>query len=198
MTRAARSSGRADAILCHSPAIFSPTRGRPRTQAGTPGTESSASDLDQTTMASPCSTTVTTPTATGATTIMSIVTVITATARPRLPQSRAWTARSAGQVATTIMVAQTVASRKGRSTQKLAAIKPPIATTASRIRVRSQDGGAEDPASALIPAIRRRAPCRAGRRPAARRAGCGPAPARRRRAGARSPGPPGTCVTPPV
>ena len=76
---------------------------------------------------------------------MSIVTVMTATARPRLPQSRAWTARSAGQVATTIMVAQTVASRKGRSTQKLAAIKPPIATTASRIRVRSQDGGAADP-----------------------------------------------------
>jgi len=50
-----------------------------------------------------------------------------------------------------------VASRKGRSTQKLAAIKPPIVSTESRIRVRSQDGGAEDLASAFIPAMRYRA-----------------------------------------
>jgi hypothetical protein len=38
----------------------------------------------------------------------------------------------------TIMTAQIAAGRKGRSTQKLAAVNPPIATTAKRMRVTSQ------------------------------------------------------------
>ena len=66
---------------------------------------------------------------------------MTVTARTRLPHSRACIARNAGHVATTTIVAQTTAGRNGRRTQKLAPIKPPIATTDSRIRVRSQDGG---------------------------------------------------------
>ena len=70
--------------------------------------------------------------------IASMAAVMTATAKPRRSPRRRSTQRISGQVATTIMTAQIAAGRNGLSTQKLAAIKPPIATTAKRIRVMSQ------------------------------------------------------------
>ena len=100
-----------------------------------------ASDFDHSTTSGVCSTTTTMPTAIGATTMTIIASVITATARPRRPPRRPCTARITGHVATTIMVAQISAGRNGRSTQNVAAINPPIATTASRIRVTSHDTG---------------------------------------------------------
>jgi hypothetical protein len=68
----------------------------------------------------------------------SMTAVMIATAKLRRPPRRRSTHRISGQVATTIMTAQITAGRNGLSTQKLAAIKPPIATTAKRIRVMSQ------------------------------------------------------------
>lgn len=63
---------------------------------------------------------------------------ITVTASARLPWRVGWTRSVSGQVATTIIVAQTVASKNGRSTQKLPAINPPIASTARMVRERSR------------------------------------------------------------
>jgi hypothetical protein len=71
-----------------------------------------------------------------------ITSVMTATAKLRRPHSRLWTARISGQEAMTIMTAQIAEGRNGLSTQKLAAVKPPIATTANSIRVTSQESGA--------------------------------------------------------
>jgi hypothetical protein len=44
-----------------------------------------------------------------------------------------------GQVGTTIMVAQTIAPRNGRRIQNDAAINPPMKSTASVVRVRSEE-----------------------------------------------------------
>ena len=66
-------------------------------------------------------------------------TVITVTASQRLPRRRAWSPSRAGHVVTTIMVAQRMATRKGRRIQKLAAMSVPIKSTASVVRVTSID-----------------------------------------------------------
>ena len=62
---------------------------------------------------------------------------ITATAGPRRPPRRAWRAVRMGQVAMTIIVAQTTAARKGNITQMLAAVITPRARTPSVMRGRS-------------------------------------------------------------
>ncbi len=67
--------------------------------------------------------------------------VITATASRRLPQSRAWIARITGQVATTTMVAQMMAGRKGRNIQNEAAIRPPMKRIPRVIWARSRGWG---------------------------------------------------------
>src|SRR4030095_9590660 len=68
-------------------------------------------------------------------TSIALVITITATVRRR---PRAPTRRITGHVATTIIVAHTVASRNGRSTHSDAAIRIAISRTDSSIRVRSR------------------------------------------------------------
>ena len=63
--------------------------------------------------------------------------VMTMTASARLFQSRAWILSISGQVATTIMVAQTAAGRNGCRIQNEAAVSPTIRKTAKVVRVRS-------------------------------------------------------------
>src|SRR5262249_15188477 len=98
-------------------------------------------DRDHVTMSSERSATPMTAVASGAAMITSITTVMMTTARLRLPQSRACTARKVGHVETTIIVAQIPASRNGRSTQKLASASPPMVSTPRTTRVRSQGRG---------------------------------------------------------
>ena len=79
--------------------------------------ESAGGDgLVHATTSSARSTMATTAIVSGTARIVSISSVMTVTASTRLPHRRAWTRRSAGQVATTTMVAQTTAGRNGRST----------------------------------------------------------------------------------
>ena len=66
-------------------------------------------------------------------------TVITSTASQRLPQSRACSLRKNGQVAMTIMAAHSSDVRNGRMIQKHAAIRMPMNSTASVMRVRSDE-----------------------------------------------------------
>jgi hypothetical protein len=77
----------------------------------------------------------------GTMTIIKIRSVITATASPRLFFIRAWSHSKRGHVATTIMVAQTIEVRNGRSIQKLAAMNTPIKSTASVVPVMSREPG---------------------------------------------------------
>ena len=65
--------------------------------------------------------------------------VITSTASQRLPQSRFCSLRKNGQVAMTIMVAHNNDERNGRMIQKHAAIKMPMNSTASVVRVNSDE-----------------------------------------------------------
>ncbi len=81
------------------------------------------------------------PSQIGTTSSVVRATTITATAGPRRPPRRAWTAIRMGQVAMTIIVAQSTAATKGRITQRVAAISPPMEVTWSVIRVMSFDGG---------------------------------------------------------
>ena len=66
---------------------------------------------------------------------------MTATAGPRRPPRRAWTASRNGQVAMTIIVAQTTAATNGSMTQRLAKVMAPMARTPRVMRGRSNDGG---------------------------------------------------------
>src|ERR1700752_859572 len=138
VTRVAICSGGVLATARHSEAIFVPTSGSPSTHVGGAGMPRATTIRVQATTSSARSTTATTAMVTGAARTASMSSVITVTARTRLPHRRACTTRSAGQVATTTIVAHTTAGRNGRRIQKLAAIKPPIATTARSMRGRSQ------------------------------------------------------------
>ena len=63
---------------------------------------------------------------------------MTATAGTRRPPKRCSSDFNSGQVATTTIVAQTVAARNGRNTQNEAAISKRMQSTASTVRVRSR------------------------------------------------------------
>lgn len=63
------------------------------------------------------------------------------TAPQRLPPSRACRPTMIGHVATTIIVAQTVAPTNGNNTHRLAVIIKPMNTTPSVMRVMSRDAG---------------------------------------------------------
>src|SRR6516162_3476103 len=75
----------------------------------------------------------------GTTRTSSIRTVATSTASQRLPHSRDCNLRKKGQVAMTIIVAQSVAERNGCTTQKQAAMRMQMNNTASVVRVRSDE-----------------------------------------------------------
>ena len=144
-----------------SAATFRPTSGTFLTQSGGCGTVNVRSDFDHATISSERSAMATTAVASGAAMIRIIRSVMTATARLRFPQSRRSRARSVGQVATTIVVAQMPASRNGLSTQKLRSVKPPIVRTPRTIRVRSQLRGDVVGASMGLPSVVRTPPAAA-------------------------------------
>ena len=77
--------------------------------------------------------------------------VMTVTASQRRPPSRAWRAIIIGQVATTIMAAQTVAPMNGSNIHRLATIMSAMNTTPSVMRVRSRDAGALSDVIAPLP-----------------------------------------------
>ena len=155
------SSDDSAASAFHCTAIFRPTSGAFPTQSGGCGTLTVRSDFDHTMMSSDRSAMASTAVARGATTISTMKSVITATARLRLPQSRRSSRRSAGQVATTIVVAQMPASRNGLSTQKLSSVRPPMVMTPRTIRVRSQLRSGVVGASMGLPSVIRTPPAAA-------------------------------------
>ena len=67
----------------------------------------------------------------GTITTIKISAVITATASPRLSLNRFWNQSKIGHVAITIMVAQMIEVRNGRSIQKQAVVSTPIKSTAN-------------------------------------------------------------------
>jgi len=101
-------------------------RRKPRRQilCGGGGTVKDARDLTQATISCALSPMVKTASEIGTTSTRSSTTVMTATASLHLPQSRFRRPSRSGQVATTIVVAQTKGVRKGWTNQKLARIKP--------------------------------------------------------------------------
>ena len=66
---------------------------------------------------------------------------MTATAGARRPPRRDWIPARMGQVAMTIVAAQTTERRNGNITQMLAAASTPMASTPSVMRGRSRAGG---------------------------------------------------------
>ena len=77
---------------------------------------------------------------TGAIKSASSASVMIAAAGPLLPPMADWSRNSTGQVATTMMTAQTKAVMNGLSIQRLAAIKTPIKSNARVVRVKSREG----------------------------------------------------------
>lgn len=65
---------------------------------------------------------------------------MTVTAGPRRPQSRLWSLRKRGQVATTMVTAQMPGARKGRTTQRLPKSNPPRARMIISVRGRLLTG----------------------------------------------------------
>src|SRR5437667_10099244 len=116
-----------------------PTRGSRSTQSGGGGTDHVASHCAPLAMSCEYATIVVRASASGTIRPSSNTIVITATANPRRPHSADWTRSIRGQVATTIMVAQTNAGRNGRKTQKVATIIPAMNSTASVGRARSRE-----------------------------------------------------------
>ena len=101
-----------------------------------------ARDRDQPAMSSACTTIVPRASASGRIRPSSKTAVITATASRRRPPSADSTRSIRGQVATTIIPAQTAASRNGCRTRKLATISPAMKSTASVARAGSREAGA--------------------------------------------------------
>ena len=137
----ARSDSGLPAIPRHAEAIRSPTRGMLPSQSGGGGSPSVAREYTNLPTTSALSAMVEMPTQVGTTSRVSRARTITATAGPRRPPSLAWTAIKTGQVATTIIVAQTTAAAKGSITQMLAPVIAPRARTPRVMRGRSCDGG---------------------------------------------------------
>src|SRR5262245_36266987 len=120
--------------------MLSPIRGSARTAAGGGGIFIVASASTQPLMRSAWSTMVLMAMARGTMRTSSRAMVMAATASERRFQSRRWIWRMSGQLATTIVVAQTTAGRNGRRTQNDAAMSPAMKSTARVTRARS-DGG---------------------------------------------------------
>ncbi len=136
VTFATSASGVAAASAFHSDATLAPTTGTPATQSGGAGMCSSATLMSCRRAA--CSTMADTAATSGTTTSRSISSTITAVASQRRPPTARSSLCSAGQVATTIIDAQTSASRNGFITQKTPASSAPIRSTPNTMRVRSR------------------------------------------------------------
>ena len=107
-------------------------------EAATATTETS--DCAPSTISAECLTIITTARVSGAMRLSIEAGIMTATASPRLFQSLDWTRSSSGQVATTMMVAQSSASRNGFRIQKLPPISRPIKSSCRVVWI----GGCEE------------------------------------------------------
>ena len=107
------------------------------THSGGGGTLNPDSDLTHDAMSSDLTAMAVTAPKRGTTMTISSINVMTAAAYRRRPQRIFWSLRRTGHVATTMIVAQIMDVRKGRSIQKLAAIRIPMNSTASIVRVMS-------------------------------------------------------------
>jgi hypothetical protein len=110
-------------------AACSPTNGRPASHDGGGGSRRSARSFAQPVMTSMLPTSVPMAMATGTIRTSSSRTDITVTAAQRWPPRRRCTQRMIGQVATTIMIDQMIAPRKGCRIHRQAKIKPPVKST---------------------------------------------------------------------
>jgi hypothetical protein len=133
------SSGLTAARCCHRSAADFPTSGIFSIQPGDGGILSVDSDLNHPTISSDRLRMVITARQTGTIKNNSNTTVATSTASHRLFQSRDCNFRKYGQVAMTIIAAQSSGDKNGRITQKQAAISTQINNTASVVRVRSDE-----------------------------------------------------------
>ena len=136
-----RSDSGSPAKPCHRSTRRSPRTGTFVSQAGGGGSPSFASVRTKFPTRSEFSAMVEMPIQVGTTRRVTRPAIITATAGPRRPPRRAWTAISHGQVAMTIIVAQTTAATNGSMTQRLAKVMAPMARTPRVMRGRSNDGG---------------------------------------------------------
>src|SRR5215216_1918318 len=127
----ASSSGPVAARRLQTPAVFEPTNGTDSIQSGGGGKVSERSDCAQSTISSIWATKVPTATENGTMKTNSNARVITVTAKYRFPHSTAWARSINGQVATTIIVAQTSAGTNGRKIQNDAAMRPTMKSTES-------------------------------------------------------------------
>src|ERR1700738_3242502 len=118
------------AAFAQAEAAYVPKNGKTASQCGGGGSWKAAKEAPQPAMRSKCCVIVAIASQNGSTKITSSAMVITATASPRLCQSRSWTCTMMGQVATTSVVAQMIAGRKGHNIQNEAAISPPTKRTA--------------------------------------------------------------------
>ena len=110
----------------------------PPTHAGTSGIFIAFSDATHCGISSRLVASVTTATSSGTTRNITRMTHIAATARLRLPASRRCMPIISGHVATTIIVAQTIARMNGRMIHSAATIISSSASTPSTVRGRSR------------------------------------------------------------
>src|SRR5258706_5654614 len=126
-------------MRCQRSTAELPTTGIFSSQPGGGGILTVDKDLNHPTISSDRSRMVNTAKQTGTIKTRSNRMVITSTASQRLPQSRDCSLRKKGQVAMTIMAAHSSDERNGRITQKQAAIRMQMNSTASVVRVRSDE-----------------------------------------------------------
>ena len=127
------------ANCCQRSTAELPTTGIFSSQPGGGGILTVDNDLNHPTISSVWSRMVRTAKQIGTIKTSSNRTVITRMASQRLPQSRVCSLRKYGQVAMTIMAAHSSDERNGCMTQKHAAIRMPMNSTASVVRVRSDE-----------------------------------------------------------
>jgi hypothetical protein len=118
---------------------FEPTTGRFATQTGGGGKEYVAAPLIHPTIWSAWLTIVPTEREKGMIKTSSRARVIMTTAGERLPPNHRWKRSMTGQVATTIMVAQIIARRKGRMIQNTAVSRTPMKRMPRVIPVMSRE-----------------------------------------------------------
>src|SRR6266550_354477 len=126
------------ATRSHNSTTFGPTSGRSAIHGGTAGALNDASDFTHTTISSTFETIVPMANVRGTTNTHKSKSVINVTASARLPQSHDCAAIMSGHVATTIVVAHTIAPRNGRKIQMEDPIRATIKRTASTPRVISR------------------------------------------------------------
>ena len=130
----------AEASSFHDSEILGPASGNPDTHPGGGGRPSVSRVFAKAVARSTFSRMVTMARVIGTIRSASSPAVMIATAAPRFPPSMDCRRSRIGQVATTMMTAQTKDGRNGFRIQKLAAMSKPMKSTASVVRVRSRAG----------------------------------------------------------